>query len=54
MFDTIGAPAAYETVPFGSLLRDAVVINQHRLFSDDMVERLGGVMLGDLPDGIFL
>jgi alkylation response protein AidB-like acyl-CoA dehydrogenase len=54
MFDTIGAPAVYETLPFGSLLRDAVVINQHRIFSDDVLERLGGVMMGGSPDGIFI
>jgi hypothetical protein len=54
MFDTIGAPAVYETIPFGSLLRDAVVINQHRVFSDDNIERLGGVMSGGSPDGIFV
>jgi alkylation response protein AidB-like acyl-CoA dehydrogenase len=54
LFDTIGAPAVYETLPFGSLLRDAVVINQHRLFSDDNIEGLGGVMLGGSSEGVFI
>jgi indole-3-acetate monooxygenase len=54
LFDTVGAPAVYETLPFGSFLRDAIVINQHRLFSDDNIEGLGGVMLGGSSDGIFI
>jgi indole-3-acetate monooxygenase len=54
MFDTVGAPAVYEGMPLGSLLRDAIVINQHLGFNDGVVERLGGVMLGDSPDGAFI
>ncbi len=54
LFDTVGAPAVYESVPLGSLLRDAVVINQHLGFNDGVIERLGGIMLGDPPDGAFV
>jgi alkylation response protein AidB-like acyl-CoA dehydrogenase len=54
MFDTVGAPAVYESLPLGSLLRDAVVINEHLGFNDGVVERLGGMMLGDPPDGAFV
>ncbi|MGH7075246.1 MAG: acyl-CoA dehydrogenase family protein [Stellaceae bacterium] len=54
MFDTVGAPAVYDNVPLGSLLRDAIVINQHLGFNDGVVERLGGVMFGDPPDGAFI
>jgi indole-3-acetate monooxygenase len=54
LFDTVGAPAAYDTLPFGLLLGDAIVINQHRLFNEDIVERLGGTMLGGPPDGTFI
>jgi indole-3-acetate monooxygenase len=54
MFDTVGAPAVYEGLPLGSLLRDAIVINQHLGFNDGVVERLGGMMLGDPPDGAFV
>jgi len=54
MFDTVGAPAVYDSLPLGSLLHDAIVINQHLGFNDGVVERLGGVMLGDPPDGAFV
>ena len=54
MFDTVGAPAVYENLPLGSLLRDAIVINEHLGFNDGVVERLGGMMLGDPPDGAFV
>jgi indole-3-acetate monooxygenase len=54
MFDTVGAPAVYENLPLGSLLADAIVINQHLGFNDGVVERLGGMMLGDPPDGAFV
>jgi len=54
MFDTVGAPAVYETLPLGSLLRDAIVINEHLGFNDGVVERLGGMMLGDSPEGAFV
>jgi indole-3-acetate monooxygenase len=54
LFDTVGAPAAYETLPFGLLLGDAIVINQHRLFNEDVVECLGGTMLGGSPDGTYI
>jgi len=54
VFDTIGAPAVYETLPFGALLRDAIAINQHRVFSDDFIEGLGGVMFGGSPEGMFI
>ena len=54
MFDTVGAPAVYEGLPLGSLLRDAIVINEHLGFNDGVVERLGGVMLGDSPEGAFI
>ena len=54
MFDTVGAPAVYETLPLGSLLRDAIVINEHLGFNDGVVERLGGMLLGDPPDGAFV
>jgi len=54
MFDTVGAPVVYEGLPLGSLLRDAIVINEHLGFNDGVVERLGGMMLGDPPDGAFV
>ncbi|MGH8258963.1 MAG: acyl-CoA dehydrogenase family protein [Steroidobacteraceae bacterium] len=54
LFDTVGAPAVYESIPLGSLLRDAIVINQHLGFNDGVIERLGGMMLGDPPDGAFV
>lgn len=54
LFDTVGAPAVYETLPLGSLLRDAIVINEHLGFNDGVIERLGGMMLGDPPDGAFV
>jgi alkylation response protein AidB-like acyl-CoA dehydrogenase len=54
MFDTVGAPAVYESLPLGSLLRDAIVINEHLGFNDGVIERLGGMMLGDSPDGAFV
>jgi len=54
MFDSVGAPAAYETLPFGALLGDAIVINQHRLFNEDVLERLGGTMVGGSPDGTYI
>jgi alkylation response protein AidB-like acyl-CoA dehydrogenase len=54
MFDAVGAPAVYENLPLGSLLRDAIVINEHLGFNDGVVERLGGMMLGDPPDGAFV
>jgi indole-3-acetate monooxygenase len=54
MFDTVGAPAVYESLPLGSLLRDAIVINEHLGFNDGVIERLGGMMLGDPPDGAFV
>lgn len=54
LFDTVGAPAVYENIPLGSLLRDAIVINQHLGFNDGVIERLGGMMLGDPPDGAFV
>ena len=49
MFDTVGAPAVYESLPLGSLLRDAIVINEHLGLNDGVIERLGGMMLGDSP-----
>jgi alkylation response protein AidB-like acyl-CoA dehydrogenase len=49
MFDTV-----YESLPLGSLLRDAIVINEHLGFNDGVVERLGGMLLGDPPDGAFV
>jgi alkylation response protein AidB-like acyl-CoA dehydrogenase len=54
MFDTVGAPAVYDNLPLGSLLRDAIVINEHLGFNDGVIERLGGMMLGDPPDGAFV
>lgn len=54
MFDTVGAPAVYEGLPLGSLLRDAIVMNEHLGFNDGVVERLGGMMLGDPPEGAFV
>ncbi len=54
MFDTVGAPAVYETLPLGSLLRDAIVINEHLGFNDGVVERLGGMVLGESPEGAFV
>ena len=54
LFDTVGAPAVYESLPLGSLLRDAIVINEHLGFNDGVIERLGGMMLGDPPDGAFV
>lgn len=54
LFDTVGAPAVYETLPLGSLLRDAIVINEHLGFNDGVVERLGGMLLGEPPDGAFV
>lgn len=54
MFDTVGAPAVYESLPLGALLRDAIVINEHLGFNDGVVERLGGMLLGDPPDGAFV
>jgi alkylation response protein AidB-like acyl-CoA dehydrogenase len=54
MFDTVGAPAVYESLPLGRLLRDAIVMNQHLGFNDGVVERLGGMMLGDSPEGAFV
>ena len=54
MFDTVGAPAVYESLPLGSLLRDAIVINEHLGFNDGVIERLGGMMLGDSPEGAFV
>jgi alkylation response protein AidB-like acyl-CoA dehydrogenase len=54
MFDTVGAPAVYEGLPLGSLLRDAIVINEHLGFNDGVIERLGGMMLGDSPEGAFV
>jgi alkylation response protein AidB-like acyl-CoA dehydrogenase len=54
MFDTVGAPAVYESLPLGSLLRDAIVINEHLGFNDGVIERLGGMMLGDSADGAFV
>jgi indole-3-acetate monooxygenase len=54
MFDTVGAPAVYESLPLGSLLRDAIVINEHLGFNDGVIERLGGMMLGDPADGAFV
>jgi len=33
-------------LPDGKTESDAIVINQHHLFSDDVVERLRGMMLG--------
>lgn len=54
MFDTVGAPAVYENLPLGSLLRDAIVMNEHLGFNDGVVERLGGMLLGDPPDGAFV
>ena len=32
----------------------AIVINEHLGFNDGVVERLGGMMLGDPPDGAFV
>ena len=54
LFDTVGAPAVYESLPLGSLLRDAIVINEHLGFNDGVIERLGGMMLGDPPEGAFV
>ncbi|HTV79127.1 MAG TPA: acyl-CoA dehydrogenase family protein [Steroidobacteraceae bacterium] len=54
MFDTVGAPAVYETLPLGPLLRDAIVINEHLGLNDGVVERLGGMMLGDSHEGAFV
>jgi alkylation response protein AidB-like acyl-CoA dehydrogenase len=54
MFDTVGAPAVYEALPLGGLLRDAIVMNQHLGFNDGVVERLGGMMLGDSQEGAFV
>ncbi|MFZ1991335.1 MAG: acyl-CoA dehydrogenase family protein [Alphaproteobacteria bacterium] len=54
MFDTVGAPAVYQNLPFGSLLADSVMINQHLGFNDGVIERLGGMMLGGSPDGAFV
>ena len=54
LFDTVGAPAVYESLPLGSLLRDAIVINQHLGLNDGVIERLGGMMLGDSPEGAFV
>ena len=54
MFDTVGAPAVYESLPLGSLLRDAIVINEHLGFNDGVIERLGGMMLGDSSEGAFV
>lgn len=54
MFDTVGAPAVYESLPLGSLLRDAIVMNEHLGFNDGVLERLGGMMLGDSPEGAFV
>lgn len=54
MFDTVGAPAVYDALPLGRLLRDAIVMNQHLGFNDGVVERLGGMMLGDSPEGAFV
>jgi alkylation response protein AidB-like acyl-CoA dehydrogenase len=54
MFDTVGAPAVYQNLPLGSLLADAITINQHLGFNDGVVERLGGLMLGGSPDGAFV
>lgn len=54
MFDTVGAPAVYEYLPLGPLLQDAIAMNQHLGFNDGVVERLGGIMLGDPPDGAFV
>jgi alkylation response protein AidB-like acyl-CoA dehydrogenase len=54
MFDTVGAPAVYESLPLGSLLRDAIVINEHLGLNDGVIERLGGMMLGDSSEGAFV
>ena len=54
MFDTVGAPAVYESLPLGSLLRDSIVINEHLGLNDGVIERLGGMMLEDPPDGAFV
>ena len=54
MFDTVGAPAVYESLPLGSLLRDAIVINEHLGLNDGVVERLGGMMLGESHEGAFV
>jgi alkylation response protein AidB-like acyl-CoA dehydrogenase len=54
MFDTVGAPAVYESLPLGSLLRDAIVINEHLGLNDGVIERLGGMMLGDSHEGAFV
>ena len=54
MFDTVGAPAVYENLPLGSLLRDAIVINEHLGLNDGVVERLGGMMLGESHEGAFV
>jgi alkylation response protein AidB-like acyl-CoA dehydrogenase len=54
MFDTVGAPAVYQTLPLGSLLADAVMINQHLGFNDGVIERLGGMMVGGSADGAFV
>jgi alkylation response protein AidB-like acyl-CoA dehydrogenase len=47
MFDTAGSTAVYASSPLDRLLRDAVTINQHQLFSDGIVEELGAMVLGD-------
>jgi indole-3-acetate monooxygenase len=54
MFDTVGPPAVYESLPLGRLLRDAIAMNEHLGFNDGVVERLGGMMLGGSPDGAFV
>lgn len=54
MFDTVGAPAVHESLPLGALLRDAIVMNEHLGFNDGVIERLGGMMLGDSPEGAFV
>ena len=53
MFDTVGAPAVHESLPLGALLRDAIVMNEHLGFNDGVIERLGGMMLGD-SEGAFV
>jgi hypothetical protein len=47
MFDTAGSTAVYASSPLDPLLRDAVTINQHQLFSDGILEQLGAMALGD-------
>ncbi len=54
MFDTVGAPAVYQTLPLGSLLADSIAINQHLGFNDGVIEQLGGMMLGGPADGAFV